>query len=212
MDRRFALAGALAAVFAVTPLASVAQGGPGQRGGGQHGPRVQTLRLVGSVTSLDPAAGFVLEGRSGREITVALTASTTITSGETGAAATLTEGQSVTVEGTYDRATDTITATAITLNDYIIVDHVQARGAVASVDADAASFVLTVESFGCGAPIEPTGDTITVVTNADTSFVRAGRRRQSAAFSDIAAGGMVEVKGSFDTTTQTLTAEVVSIR
>ena len=216
IDRRFALAGALVAAFVLAPLTGSAQGGGQGRGGSQaqRGPRVQSVRLIGVVTSLNPSAGFVLQDRSGREHTIAITASTTVVSGETGDTVLLTEGRSVTVEGTYDRATDTITAAAVTLNDYIIVDDVQARGTVASVDAAASSFVLTVDSFGCGVPVEPTGDTITVVTNASTKFVRSvrGRRQATAAFSDVAAGGTVEVKGSFDTTTQTLTAEVVSIR
>jgi len=211
--RRFALVGALAATLALTPIMGSAHGGSSPRGGGRggHGPRQQTVDLVGTVTSLDLAGGaFVLEGRSGRTVTVALTAATTITSGETGDPITLEDGQSVQVEGIYDRSTDTITATAITLNDYIVIDDARARGTVASVDAAAASFVLTVDALECGVGIEPTGDTITVVTNADTAFVRG--RRRTGSFADVVAGNTAEVKGSFDTTTQTLTAEVVTLR
>ena len=56
-------------------------------------------------------------------------------------AITLANGQSVIVEGTYDSTTSTITATSVTLNDYITVNHARASGTVATTDASAAATV-----------------------------------------------------------------------
>lgn len=211
--RRFTILAALAAALALTPLAGSAHGGSSQRGGGHgpRGPRVETVRLIGAVTDLAAdGLSFALEGRSGRTVAVTLADDTAITSGETGDPITLANDQIVTVRGTYDRATDTIAATEVTLYDYTALENSQARGTVASVDADAGSFVLTVQSVECGGNIVPTGDAITVVTDADTVF-KLGRR-QTGSFADVAENGVVEVKGTFNTVTQTLTAEVVSLR
>lgn len=163
--------------------------------------------LQGAVANLDTAGtGFDLQGRDGRTIHVTLTDATVITDGQSGAAITLANGQNVLVEGTFDAATNTLAATAVTLRTPSAVRGPRATGTVASVDASAATFVLTVERAD---GIRPTGGTITVVTNASTVF-RAGRH-QSGAFSDLASGNSVRVGGTFDAATQTLTATVVDL-
>src|SRR5207249_4565301 len=102
------------------------------------------------------------------------------TSGQTGSIITLANGQDVIVEGTFDRTTSTITATSVTLNDFITINHVRARGIVASVDAAARTFVLTVQRAD---GIQPTGGTITVLTDANTLFVKG--RHQQGSLSDV---------------------------
>ena len=87
---------------------------------------------------------FMLQGENNRVTTIALTGTTTISSGQTGAAATLAVGESVIVEGTFDPTTETIAATSVTLNDFTTINHAEAGGTVASVDTTAGTFVLTV--------------------------------------------------------------------
>jgi hypothetical protein len=174
-------------------------------GSGQQG-KQHTVHLEGTVSGLNGTTGFTLQGPNGRTISVVLTGTTTIISGQTGSAITLANGLDVIVEGTYDPATSTITATAVTLNDYTTINHALVRGTVASVDTAAKSFVLTVQS---AEGIRPTGGTITVLTDANTFFVKGLRQRDSLA--DVAAGGTVDVGGSFDTTSQTLTAKFVGL-
>jgi hypothetical protein len=172
---------------------------------GEQG-KQRTVHLDGTVTGLKGTSGFTLQGQNGRTISVVLTGTTTITSGQTGSAITLANGQNVIVEGTYDPATSTITATSVTLNDYTTINHALVRGTVASVAAAAKSFVLTVRR---AEGIQPTGGTITVLTDANTFFVKGWH--QPGSLADIAAGGAVDVGGSFDTTTQTLTAKFVGL-
>ena len=180
---------------------SIACSGSGGQQGKQH-----TVHLRGTVADLNGTTGFTLQGPDGRTIAVALTGTTTITSGQTGSTIPLANGQSVIVEGTYDPAQSTITATSVTRNDYTTLNHARARGTVASINAGAGSFVLTVQR---AEGIQPAGGTITVLTDASTRFVK-GRRSQGS-LADIATGSTVDVCGSFDTTRQTLTAKFVGL-
>lgn len=168
--------------------------------------RQHTANVRGTVTGLIGTTGFTLQDDDARTVTVTLTDSTTVTSGQTGAAITLATGQSVIVRGTFDPASATITATSVTLNDYTTVNHARAAGTVASVNTSGSSFVLTVlRADG----ITPTGGTITVQTDASTHFGRG--RHQQFTLADLTTGEAVEVSGVFDTTTQTLTAKFVGI-
>jgi hypothetical protein len=176
-------------------------GGDGIQLGKQH-----TAHLMGTITAVNGATSFTLQGPDGRTITITLTSSTTVTSGQTGATVTLAVGQSVIVDGTYDPTTLALTATSVMLNDYTTINHADAAGTVASVNATASSFVLTVQRAD---RIQPTGGTITVVTNSSTVFMKGWHQQGS--FSDVAVGGVVIVDGTFDTTTQTLTARSVGL-
>lgn len=174
--------------------------GSGQQGKGHTG------HLEGTVSNLNGTTGFTLQNEQGRTLTVALTSTTTITSGQTGSAITLANGQNVIVEGTYDPTTSTLTATSVTLNDYTTIKHARARGTVASINTSGNTFVLTVQMAD---DIQPTGGTITVLTDALTVFMKG--RMQQGSLSDIGVGGTVDVHGVFDTTTQTLTAKFVGL-
>jgi hypothetical protein len=168
--------------------------------------RQHTAELKGTVAALNGTTGFTLQDGDDRTVTVALTDATTVTSGQTGAAATLANGQSVIVKGTFDRRTNTLTATSVTLNDYTTINHARAEGTVASVDTAGGTFVLTVSRAD---GIMPTGGTITVVTNANTHFGRG--HHEDGSLSEVTVGADVEVNGTFDTTTQTLTAKLVAV-
>jgi len=175
--------------------------GMGPHPGGQH-----TAHLQGTITAVTGTTGFTLQGDHGRTTTIALTSTTTITSGQTGALFTPAVGQSVIVEGTYDPSTATLTATSVTLDDFTTIRHAGGTGAVASVDSAAARFVLTLQR---GEGITPKGGTITVATDANTRFMIG--HHQQGSLSDVTVGAKVEVNGTFDTTTQTLTARAVGV-
>ena len=156
------------------------------------------------MANLVAGTSFDLTGRNGNTLHVLLTSTTTVVSGQTGSAITLADGQNVRVEGAFTPATQTVTATSILLNDYTSTDHERAEGTVASVNATAGSFVLTVQRAD---GLQPTGGTITVQTSSTTVFGKP--QHQSGAFSDVTPGATVDVQGSFDATTQILTARAV---
>jgi hypothetical protein len=175
-------------------------------GNGDHPGEVHTAHLGGTVTNLNGTTSFVLQNSNGRTTNVTLTSTTTITSGQTGAAITLANGQNVIVEGTFAPTTSTLTATSVTLNDFTTIKRSEASGTVASVNGAAASFVLTVVR---AEGIMPTAGTITVVTDANTRF--EFEHDHDGNLAAIITGNRVAVSGSFDTTTQTLTARSVGL-
>lgn len=180
----------------------IRSGDPAQFIAKRHG-----CRLAGTVANLVAGASFDLQGPQGRSLHVVLTGDTTISTAS-GAVATLANSQRVFVEGDVDRTTKTITATAIRIDDRAQDGNFQAAGgAVASVNSGSGSFTLTVAHAH---HFSPTGGTITVQTDSNTIFRKA--RRETASISDIAANGMVLVGGTFNDSTQTLTAKFVHIR
>lgn len=174
--------------------------------GSTLGTKSRSVHLRGTVANLNAGVSFDLQSVNGRTTTIALSSTTTVVSGQTGSAITLANGQSVLMDGTYDSATGTITATAITLNDFTSFDYEITKGTVASLDTSASRFTLTVQrAYG----IQPTGGSVTVETNSSTQFVKS--RLQQGSFSDVTAGGSVTVIGSFDSPTQTVTAKYIGI-
>ncbi|HLJ54251.1 MAG TPA: DUF4382 domain-containing protein [Chthonomonadaceae bacterium] len=173
---------------------------------GPHPGGQRTAHIEGAVTAVNGTTSFTLQGDHGRTTTVNLTSTTTVTSGQTGAAATLAVGQNVIVEGTYDPSTATITATSVTLNDFTSIVHAEATGTVASVDSAAGTFVLTLMR---AEGIRPTGGTITVATFPNTEFETGPRHNGT--FSSVTVGASVAAEGTFDTTTQTLNAREVGV-
>lgn len=160
--------------------------------------------LDGTVANLVAGTSFDLQNGNGRTIKVLLSSATTVVSGQTGSAVALANGQSVHVEGTFDPAAQTVTATMVTLNDYTSTQHERATGTVASVNASAGSFVLTVNRAD---GLQPTSGTITVQTSTTTQVLKSGHTVGTIA--DVTAGATVDTSGTFDATTQTLTARSV---
>lgn len=162
--------------------------------------------LQGTVANLTAGVSFDLQEAHGRTVSLLLTDATTIVSGQTGSAITLANGQSVFVDGTFDASTNKFTATTITLNDYTTFPRESVNGTVASVNASAGSFVLTVQR---AEGIQPTSGTITVQTDANTRYAKG--RHTAGSLSDITVGSDVMVNGSFDSMTQTLMAKCVRL-
>ncbi len=178
----------------------VGAGDPGQDGG-----RGCDAHLGGTVANLVAGTSFDLQGPNGRMLHVVLSATTAIVSGQTGAAVTLANGQNVRVEGAFDAASQTVTATTVTLDDVMGMMHPErADGTVASVNAGANTFVLTIQRAD---GFQPTGGTITVQVGSATMFDRG--MHQAGSLADVTSGSQTAVEGSFDAATQTLTARSV---
>lgn len=180
------------------------QVGPGDPG--PNGMKPCSGHLMGTVANLVAGTGFDLQGPDGRTVHVVLSSATTTLSGQTGAAITLANGQNVSVEGAFTASTQTVTATSVTLNDYTSTQREQAEGTVAGVNTAANTFALTVQRAD---GIQPTGGTITVQVGTATVY-RKGRN-QAASLADVTAGTMVNVQGTFDAASQTLTARSVGL-
>lgn len=164
-------------------------------------------RVRGTVSSLLAGTSFTLTGPQGKSITVLITDATTITNAKDGSAATLADGQRVFVEGSFDAETSTLAATSVVVDDHEMVGPPpMVMGAIGSIDSEAKSFTLTVEhAMG----FQPTGGTITVVTNAETMFPK--NRRELGSFADLTADARVRVVGTFDEATQTMNAKAVQL-
>ena len=162
--------------------------------------------FFGTVSALAAdGSSFTLTGPRNQAATVTVSATTTITNHSDGSVATLANGQNVLVTGSLDAAGTTIAASAIVVDDRKPpVALSQAIGTIASLDSTAQTFTLTVTK----ATFKPTGTTITVVTTAKTSY--AGHKGKLT-FADLKTGASVYVVGTFDATTQTLTATCISV-
>ncbi len=161
-----------------------------------------TVTVRGVVSNLaSDSTSFTIKCHKGSTVTIAV-GSATITKKSTGATTTLANGQDVIVTGALNRATKTIAATAIVVDDSLKPQT--AEGTIASIDTNAGTLVLTVSK----ASFTPTGTTIAVVATSSTT-VKSGKSTSS--FSALTAGSKISVKGPFDATTQTMTASSISV-
>ncbi|MCW3052954.1 MAG: hypothetical protein JWN14_2124 [Chthonomonadales bacterium] len=165
--------------------------------------------------------GFNLVLAGGQTTAVQIQTTTSIFGSKAGATATLANGQTVEVKGRVDPATLVVTADRIKVEDAGQDDNggqttgagAQVEGTVAGVDAGAKSFTVTLrEAEG----FQPTGGAVTVVTTATTVFERHGHGHDDGGgtvdLSAVTAGAKVEAFGTFDSATQTLTAQRVEVR
>lgn len=177
--------------------------------------------LKGTVSQLT-AQGFDLLLTGGQTTSVRLSTSTSIFSSKAGAATALANGQRVEVKGSVDAATLIVTADSIKVEEAGQDDHggqhtgagAQAEGTVAGVNADTKSFTLTLKEVD---GFQPTGGVVTVVTTAATVFERHGQGHGhddsgGIGLSAVSVGAKVEAFGTFDSATQTLTAQRVEVR
>ncbi len=187
-----------------TLVGSVLRPQVGAGDGSQDGGKNCNAQLGGTVANLVAGTSFDLQGPNGRTLHVLLSSTTTTVSGQTGSAFTLANGQNVRVEGAFDTTAQTVTATSVILNDDRGVPHQRVTGTVASLNSAAGSFILTVDHAD---GFQPTTGTLTVVTGSTTLFIKG--RNQPGSLSDVTAGNVVSAEGTFDATTQTLTARSV---
>lgn len=181
---------------------------------GQFQLRDKRAELTGTVSNFVAGTGFDLTLANSSSVHVILTANTAIFTRSNGAAGALSSGIPVEVKGAFDTSTQTVTADSVKIEDHINGDdhgqHVEganAEGTVASVDATAKSFVLTLEE---AEHFTPPAGTITVVTTSSTIFAR--RHGGAATFADVVGGVKLEATGTFDAAANTLTAVRVELR
>ena len=162
--------------------------------------------FFGSVSNLAAdGSSFTLTGPRKETATVTLTATTPITNYGDGGVATLANGENVLVIGALDSTGKIIAAASIVVDDRKPPRQIQmAAGTIFSLDATTNAFLLTVAK----ANFTPTGTTITIVTNAKTAICGP---KGKLTFADLKAGAKVEVAGTFDATTQTLTATRIEV-
>ena len=160
----------------------------GLRDGGEDNYKHCNAHLGGTISNLIAGTSFDMLSENDRTLHVLLSASTTTISGSTGATVALANGQQVRVEGAFDTATQTLTATSVILDDDQEMAHQRVHGTVLSVDTVASMFVLTVDH---AEGFAPTAGTITVSVKDLTG---------------VTVGSLINAEGTFDPATQTLTA------
>ncbi len=173
--------------------------------------RVPVAGGFGTIANLLTTNGvstFTLQGEHGNSVNVVTTAATKISSFSDNSTAALANGQNVCVKGNYDSATQILTATSIVVNDRQPPHSgAFAEGSVGSVDTTAGTLSLTVKKSS----FTPTSTAITV-TLLSTTIIRDSRGRKIN-LASVTVGANAKAEGTFDATTQTLTAlEVHLIR
>ncbi|MFQ5845383.1 MAG: DUF5666 domain-containing protein [Planctomycetota bacterium] len=113
------------------------------------------------------------------------------------------------VKGTYDAATNTLTATRITLEDEIAPplgqNEAEAAGSVGALDL--AGNTLTLSSLSAVAGFTPPGATVNVAWDAQTVFRFKGNVVDE---SFLTSHPRAEVRGTYDAATNTITADRIS--
>ncbi|KAG8526089.1 uncharacterized protein KY384_000081 [Bacidia gigantensis] len=160
----------------------------------------------GSVTSLAAdGSSFTLTGPRKETLAVTVSSATPITNYSDGSVAILADGENVLVTGTLDTTGKTLAAASIVVDDRKPPTQLQlAAGTILSLEAKNETFLLTVAK----ANFKPTGITINVVTTATTAY---GGPKGKLMFADLKAGAKVQIAGTFDAASQTLTATRIEI-
>ena len=163
----------------------------------------------GKISNLATVSGvstFTLTYKNGSTVSVATTATTKITNFSDNSVATLANGQGVFVQVAYDATTKILTATSVVVNDgKPKKTGDSASGTVASITVSSSSLSLTVTK----ASVTPTSTAIQVFVTSST-IIRDARGKKIT-LSDLTVGAKIKVGGTFDATTQTLTAVSVSV-
>lgn len=171
-----------------------------------------TVGTISSLSGTSPTLTFTLTTGAGTAVTVVTTASTAIYG--TG---TLTNGNRVIVTGTLDATTQNLVATQILVcgaknggTPPVSDTTPRANGTASNLNAAAGTFTLTVTNVH---NFTPTQTTVNVVTNSTTQYVADGgtTQTQAAFFSALATTPTVCVSGTYDSTTNTLTATILKV-
>jgi len=170
------------------------------------------LGVVSNLTGTAPTLTFTLNRGNGMTITVVTTASTAVFG-----ASSLVNSSIVEVNGTLDPTTQNLVATQLE------VRHVgdpssesgdahapRVEGTASSLNATAGTFMVTLQ---CARGFIPSATTVNVVTSSTTTFRSDAGASLSQAdfFTAVATTATVEVEGTYDATSNTLTATAVKI-
>lgn len=157
---------------------------------------------VSGISGTAPTLTFTLTLGSGQAVTVTTTAATALYG------AALAEGSRVEVEGTLDTTAQTLVATKLEVRGTGSLSDdrktPRAAGTASALNASAGTFTLTIKRAG---GFTVSGTTVNVVTNASTVFRGdKGATLTSADFyTALATTPSVQVEGTYDATTNTLT-------
>ena len=169
-------------------------------------PVAKNVGTVANLQTTTDGSTFTLQGARGGSVSVVTTATTSVINFSDNSAATLANGQTVCLSGSYDDTTKILTATSIVVKDNKPQSNKQsASGVIVSIDATAKTLVVTVKASN----VQPTATTITIAVTSSTVY-RTGKGK-TFAFTDLTVGATVLAEGTFDATTQTLTATAICI-
>jgi hypothetical protein len=161
---------------------------------------------VSNLSGIAPNFTFTLTRPGGMTVAVVTSASTTLFNSNAAPDPTLANGKTVEVRGRFNTASHQLTATSIKIEDSAEAeDRPEVRGVPSAIHADAGTFqVSPLKAKG----FVPTTTTVNVVTDASTVFRAHNGLSLSAGdfFTRLATATFVEVEGSFDAGTNTLTA------
>lgn len=170
----------------------------------EMGNRPHLAEIKGTVTEVGQGQ-FSLRLRNGAVVTVALTDQTVIRNERSGSPATLAVGQRVEVKGTVDTSTMTITAVRIKIKDTPDEDDATAEVKGWVKEISEGQFILQVRM----SPHGQMGALVTVTYDEQT--VWHWEEHSSAGPADLQVGLKVEVKGTYDPTSHTLSARIVDM-
>lgn len=170
----------------------------------EMGNRPHLAEIKGTVTEVAQGQ-FSLRLRNGAVVTVALTDQTVIRNERSGSPATLAVGQRVEVKGTVDTSTMTITAVRIKIKDTSDEDDTTAEVKGWVKEIGEGQFILQVRM----SPHGQMGALVTVTYDEQTVWHR--EEHSSASPADLQVGLKVEVKGTYDPGSNTLSARIVDM-
>lgn len=148
---------------------------------------------------------FSLRLRNGATVTVLTTDQTAIYNERAGTPATLAAGQQVEVKGTIDPATMTLTAIRVKVRDTTMGDATVAEVKGVVKEIGTGQFTLQVRMMSHA----QVSTLVTVVYDEQTVWHK--EKQGSATPSDLQVGLKVEVKGTFDPVSHSLSARIVEI-
>jgi hypothetical protein len=171
------------------------------------GSRWESGAYRGTVSGLTGTSGsqtFSLSSQAGAP-SITTTATTALENSDGSANPALANGENVVVTGTYDSATNTVTATNIKIRIGNPVREAEARGPVSNVDATA--FTFQIAPHDCDDYV-PTHSLLTVNTSSTTMFygLAGTTYTQADFFAALAAGQIAKVEGTVSNGTVTATS------
>jgi hypothetical protein len=185
---------------------------PSLKEGGNNGlnnrGRHEEAIYEGTISGLSSgvAGGFLFTlNRGGRSVTVTTDANTVIFNADASPSPTLANGKRVHVRGKFDAAAHNIAASSIKIQPAQGVDRPEVKGAPSGINAGAGTFDVTVTR---ARGVVPVNTVIHVVTTPNTIFRGDSGVLLSASdfFAALATATEVEVEGTFNAGTNTLTA------
>lgn len=169
--------------------------------------RHEEQEYEGDISGLSGAAPnftFTLK-RGGRSVVVTTNTDTVLFNANQAPSPTLANGKHVHVRGTFDTAANTLVANSVRIQSAQESNHPEIKGAPSNVNAAGSTFDVTVtRAHG----LVPSKTTIHVITDTN-SVLRgdSGVLLDAAAFYEqLETAASVEVEGTFDTLSNTLTA------